>query len=147
MQKGGKVSVYHAEVINLSLKETKLIQQFQILKVKKRFLGCVKIVTLSIPSQEIKEAVKLFQENMSTKLNKEWYITFHNAERVIIVFREKIFDLSGKGMKPIYQKSLDVSMAEDKDKWNEMITYAKSLGIPEEQCDFLPEDFREQKYD
>lgn len=140
------MSVYHAEVINLSLKETNLVHQFQILKVKKRFLGFVKIYTISIPSKDIKETVKIFQENMSTNLKKEWYITFHNAERVIIVFREKIFDLSGKGINPTYQKKIDVSKSEDEVKWNEMIAYAKSLGIPDEQCDFLPEDFMEQKY-
>lgn len=137
---------YHAEVINLSLENDKILEEFQILSTKKRFLGFVKIITIAIPEEKIEKTVKLFQKNMSTKLNKEWYITFHNAERVIVVFRERIFHLSGKGIVPVYQKRLDVSKAGDKDKWEELIQYAKSLGVPDSQCDFLPEDFEKETY-
>ena len=31
-------------------------------------------------------------------------------------------------------------------RWDDMIQYAKSLGVPDEQCDFLPEDFTKQEY-
>lgn len=80
-------------------------------------------------------------------MNKEWYITFHTTENVIIVFRKRIFNLSGKGIKPIYQKCIDTSCAEEKQKWDDMIAYAKSLGIPDSQCDFLPEDFKIKERD
>ena len=137
---------YHAEVINISLNNDKILRNFPILDVKKRFLGFVKIYTVAVPEINIDETIKLFQENMGTRLKKEWYITFHNAEYVIIVFRKRIFKLSGKGIKPIYKKILDISNAEERDKWNEVIRYAKSLGIPDEQCDFLPEGFDERIY-
>lgn len=83
---------------------------------------------------------------MSTALKKEWYITFHTSENVIVVFREKIFVMSGKGIVPVYKKRIDTSHAKDKQKWDDMIQYAKSLGVPDEQCDFLPEDFTKQEY-
>lgn len=137
---------YHAEVINLSLKNDKMLEGFQILHTNKRFLGFVKIITIAIPEDEIEKTVELFQKKMSTRLNKEWYITFHNAERVIVVFRKRIFHLSGKGIVPIYQKLLDVSRAEEKDNWEELIQYAKSLGVPDSQCDFLPENFEKESY-
>lgn len=89
------MSYYHAEVINMSLKSNKILEEFQIIDIKKRFLGFVKIITIAIPEGKIEKTVELFQKNMSTKLNKEWYITFHNAERVIVVFRKRIFNLSG----------------------------------------------------
>lgn len=130
---------YYAEVINLSLKNDKILEDFPILSIKKRFLGLLKIFTIEVDEKNIDETVKLFQKNMSTKLRKEWYITFHTEEKVIIVFRKRIFKLSGKGIVPVYQKVLDVSGAEDKEKWEEVIRYAKSLGVPDNQCDFLPE--------
>lgn len=130
---------YYAEVINLSLKNDKILEDFPILSIKKRFLGLLKIFTIEVDEKNIDETVKLFQKNMSTKLRKEWYITFHTEEKVIIVFRKRIFKLSGKGIVPVYQKVLDVSGAEDKEKWEEVIQYAKSLGVPDNQCDFLPE--------
>lgn len=138
---------YHAEVINLSLKDRSIIKKYPILKCKKRFLGLCKIYTIAIPEKEIAGAINLFQENMSNALGKEWYITFHTAEKVVVVFRDRIFNLSGKGISPVYQKCIDTSHAEDKTNWDEMIQYAKSLGVPEEQCDFLPEDFATQKYE
>lgn len=94
-----------------------------------------KIYTILIPERDIDDAVKLFQSNLSTALNKEWYITFHTAEKVIVVFREKVFRVSGKGIIPIYQKCVDTSYAEDKQKWNEVVEYAKPLGVPDEQCE------------
>ena len=137
---------YHAEIINLSLKDKKMIKEYPLLSVKKRFLGYVKIYTISIPKDNIERVINTFQSNMSTVLKKEWYITFHTAQNVIVVFRKKVFYLSGKGITPLYQKCIDTSHAEDKQEWDEMIEYAKTLGIPDEQCDFLPEDFNKRDY-
>lgn len=140
------MSCYRAEIINLSLKDDKLIMKYPILHVKKRLLGFVKIYMVSIPENKVEETARKFQENMSTKLKKEWYITFHNAEQVIIIFRKRIFKLSGRGIVPVYQERLNTANAEDKEKWDEMIQYAKSLGIPDSQCDFLPEGFDKWEY-
>ena len=49
--------------------------------------------------------------------------------------------MSGKGIVPVYQKSIDTENVEDKELWYEMLAYAKSIGVPERQCDFLPEGF------
>lgn len=137
---------YHAEIVNLSLKNKKMLKKYVMLECRKRFLGLCKIYTLIIPERELDDAVNMFQSNLSTALNKEWYITFHTAEKVIIVFREKVFRVSGKGIIPVYQKCIDTSCAEDKHTWDEIVAYAKSLGVPDEQCDFLPEDFAKIEY-
>ena len=144
---GGKLmGNYHAEIVNLSLKNKKMIKEYVILKCRKWFWGLCKIYTIIIPERDIDDAANMFQSNLSTVLNKEWYITFHTAEEVIIVFREKVFRVSGKGIIPVYQKCVDTSCAEDKQKWDEVVAYAKSLGVPDEQCDFLPEDFAKIEY-
>ncbi len=57
-------------------------------------------------------------------------ITFHNRERVIVIFRTRIFDLSGKGITPIHGKILDISHAEDKENGNGLISYAKNYVKP-----------------
>ena len=84
---------------------------------------------------------QLFSIKYEYTAKKEWYITFYNENKVIIVFRSKIFKLSPSGISPIHGKLIDISSAEQKNEWNEMINYAKSLGIPDSQCDFLPEKF------
>ena len=92
------MSCYHGEVINLSLRDVTILNKFKIIDIKKRFLGLVKIYTVELPSEKIENIVKYFQSNMSTNLKKEWYITVHNRERIFIIFRMRIFDLSGKGI-------------------------------------------------
>lgn len=140
------VKNYHAEIINMSLLDPEIINRYQIVDTKKRFCGLIKIFTISVPENEMEDIAKLFQKNLSTKFGKEWYITFHNDEKVMVVFRKRIFKLSGTGIAPVHQKKLDTSHAVERDKWDEMIQYAKSLGVPDNQCDFLPEDFRKREY-
>ena len=84
------MNYYHAEVINLSLKDKNILKKFPVISCKKRFWGLCKIYTIAIPEKDIAEVVKAFQENMSTALKKEWYITFHTSENVIVVFRKKV---------------------------------------------------------
>ena len=57
-------------------------------------------------------------------------ITFHNRERVIVIFRTRIFELPGKGITPIHGKILDISHAEDNENGNELISYAKNYVKP-----------------
>ena len=139
------MSYYRGEIVNLSLQNVSILRKFKVVDIKRRFCGLIKIYTIEFPDEKIEEIVKCLQANMSTKLKKEWYITLYNKKRVIIVFRSRIFDLSGVGITPVHGEMLDISSAEDKANWNEMINYAKSLGIPDSQCDFLPEDFQ-RKY-
>lgn len=56
------MSYYHAEVINMSLKSNKILKEFQIIDIKKRFLGLVKIITIAIPEGKIEKTVELFQK-------------------------------------------------------------------------------------
>lgn len=124
------MSCFYGEVINLSLRDISMLKKFKIVCIKKRFLGLAKIYTVELPSEKIEEIAKNFQSNMSTNLKKEWYITFHNRERVMVIFRTRIFYLSGKGITPIHGKILDISHAEDKENGNELISYAKNYVKP-----------------
>ncbi|WP_167957982.1 hypothetical protein [Anaerosporobacter faecicola] len=137
---------YIAEVINLSLKKDSFLKQFTILTIRKRFLGLLKIYSIAIPEEQLESTILSLQSNMSTKLHKEWYITIHTDKDAIILFRNRIFRMSTVGLYPIHYQMLDTSQAVDKDKWDEMIRYAKTLGVPDDQCDFLPENFETFNY-
>lgn len=137
---------YHAEIINLSQNDTSIFKHLNVMDVRKRFWGMVKIYKISILEKDIQETINSVQSNMSRKLKKEWYATFHNSEKAIVVFRKKLFKLSTTGIIPVYQQKLDTTNSVDKEHWDEMISYAKSLNIPDNQLDFLPPDFRTEKY-
>lgn len=137
---------YHAEIINLSQNDTSIFKHLNVMDVRKRFWGMVKIYKISILEKDIQETINSVQSNMSRKLKKEWYATFHNSEKAIVVFRKKLFKLSTTGIIPVYQQKLDTTNSVDKEHWDEMISYAKALNIPDNQLDFLPPDFRTEKY-
>lgn len=73
-----EMKCYHAEVINLSLKDKKMIKKYPVLKCKNRFLGLCKIYTISISENDIEDVVKAFQKNMSTSLKKRmvYYVSY-----------------------------------------------------------------------
>lgn len=137
---------YHAEIINLSQNDISIFKCFDVIDVRKRFLGIVKIYKINIPEKDIQEIINRIQLNMSRRLRKEWYATFYNSEKAIVVFRKKTFNLSTIGISPVYQHKVDTTNSVDKKHWDEMISYAKSLNIPNNQLDFLPPDFRTEKY-
>jgi|GEM_PF-657942 len=137
---------YHAVIINLSQLDTSVFKSFNIINIQKRFLGIIKLYKISVHEKDIPETVSIVQSNMSRKLKKEWYVTFYNSERAIIVFRNKKFELSTNGITPMYQKKLNTINAADKEIWDKMICYAKSLNIPDSQLDFLPVGYKTENY-
>ena len=54
--------------------------KFKVIGVRERFLGFVKIYKISILENNLSEILTLVQHNMSRKLSKEWYATFHNTD-------------------------------------------------------------------
>lgn len=138
---------YHAEILDVSLINKKVLKDYEVLNVRKRFLGLLRIYTISMPENEIEKTVKRFQHNLGKALHKEWYITFHTNEQAIVVFREKIFRLNTEGICPVHYQLLNTEHARDKREWDNMIAYAKSLDVPDDQCDFLPDDYTKQQYD
>ncbi|MDD3260317.1 MAG: hypothetical protein PHU79_00155 [Oscillospiraceae bacterium] len=138
---------YHAEVLDVSLVQKKMLKEYTAVSVRKRFLGLLKIYTISIPENQIEETVKRFQNNLGNALHKEWYITFHTDHQAIVLFREKSFRLNTEGIQPVHYQLLNTEGAADKQNWDNMIAYARSLGVPDDQCDFLPDDYKTQQYD
>lgn len=49
---------YHAEIINMSLKDKGMIEKYTILDIRKRYLGLVKIYTIAISEDELENAVE-----------------------------------------------------------------------------------------
>lgn len=61
--------------------------------------------------------------NLQTYLERigGWYMHFWKGEKVIVVFRDKLFEID----------------YDDKSTWKEAIDYGLSVGVPKEQIDFL----------
>lgn len=111
---------YTGTIIEESIKDNRLLNQLE-------------IVGVHISSDENPDdrwhlyKVKIDEDKIS-KLSEQlrpekWYMHFWNGDLVIAVFPNKIFRFNHS----------------DKSTWAEAIEYGKSLGIPEEQLDFITE--------
>lgn len=69
----------------------------------------------------LEEDIKKLASNLKPE---KWYAHFWNGDDVIAIFPNKTFNFKHS----------------DKSTWMEAVNYGKSLGIPEEQLDFLIEE-------
>ncbi len=59
-------------------------------------------------------------EELSKHIIDDWYMHFWKGTDIIAIFKENIFQFN-------YQ---------DKNTWDEVLNYGRSIGVPEEQLDF-----------
>ena len=115
---------YHAVVIEQSLEDKGVLENFKIINTKQS--GDWDLHILEIDN--IDQAIKTIQSAMVDDKPFYWHIYDEN-EVLIVVFREKFFKLDPK----------------DKSTWSEAQKYgAELLGIPPEQLDFYPSQFSDE---
>ena len=111
---------YIGTIVEESLKDNRYINQLNVVGVR--------ISSAEIPADrwhlykvEIDEADV---DDLSSQLKQEkWYMHFWNGDQVIAVFPGKVYK---------FQHS-------NKSTWKDAVEYGKSIGIPEEQLDFIIE--------
>ncbi|OGE76545.1 MAG: hypothetical protein A3K06_02115 [Candidatus Doudnabacteria bacterium RIFCSPHIGHO2_01_52_17] len=122
---------YRGTIIEESLRNKQILESVKILQTKvervteKHKTPWIKqwtLHTVEIPE----ELANQLAENLSSDLDEEhaWYADYKNGEHHYIVYRGKIFKVDLKN--PVLYK--------------EAKQYGISLGIPEYQVDFVPED-------
>ncbi len=78
--------------------------------------------TVEIPENQVKDVAEKISKALDSEHN--WYADFKNDTHHYIIFRDKVFYID--------QKS--------KEQYDEAKRYGISLGIPEYQVDFAPDD-------
>ncbi len=78
--------------------------------------------TVEIPENEVRNVAEKISKALDSK--HDWYADFKNETHHFIIFRDKVFYID--------QKS--------KEQYDEAKRYGISLGIPEYQVDFAPDD-------
>ncbi len=101
-------------VVENSLRDKTAIQGFEI--TKSWSAGSWRLYQILIDRQAALKFGSLLEEG-------PWYVHFWEpgSDQVIAVFRDKVFTIQ-------YSKQ---------ETWTEAVAYGKSIGIPEEQLDFL----------
>lgn len=115
--------MYHGLIIDKEFIDENFPNNFKIFNKKRD--GSWGIYGIEIEDSELMETINNIQMNM--KSDENWYTHFYNNEKLIVVFRNKIFEITP-----------------DKGSWQPVIDYGKELNIPEEQLDFWPNKFEDE---
>jgi hypothetical protein len=111
---------YRGTIVEESLTDNRVLNEFEILKVRitndenpENRWHLYTVITTQPQIEQLSHYLK----------NGTWYAHFWAGDKVIAIFLGKTFT---------FQHSLPTT-------WNDAILYGKSLGIPEEQLDFVLE--------
>ena len=106
--------MYKGTIIEQSLKDVSVLNEMQIIeKNEESSTGWILYTVLASKEQLLK------LENLIN--DYKWYTHFWNDQEIIIVFKDKIFEIDKRNMSEI-QKAVE---------------HGIQIGIPEEQLDFL----------
>ncbi len=123
---------YHGIIINQSQKNKSIFKKLKIIGRKKVLFGLVILYKISVESDSLNELIKSVRENMASRLfilKQEYYAHFYRNNELIIVFKDKVFNVTT-----------------DKNAWREAIEFGKSLNIIEKQLDFTPNKVEDETY-
>ena len=116
--------MYHGILIDQEFTNKSFPKTFKIFA--KKQVGSWGIYGVEIEDSQLEKSIKKIQENMKDK--EPWYSHLYNNTKLIVIFKNKVFRavLHVSSLKPI-------------------IDYGKKLNIPEEQLDFRPKRFQDEK--
>ncbi|TRZ53428.1 hypothetical protein D4R99_00840 [bacterium] len=106
--------MYKGTIIENSLKDRSILDQIEV--IKRYNLEDWTLDDVLVKNEQI--------QNLQNCLDKgPWYIHLweEGKDNIKVIFRDKIFDIKFS----------------DKSSWINAVAYGKSIGIPEEQLDFL----------
>lgn len=115
--------MYHGIVIDQEFTNKSFPESFKVFARKQD--GSWGIYGIEVDDSQLQEAINRIQENM--KSDEAWYAHLYNDERLIVIFKNKVFDVKPHA-----------------ESWKPIVDYGKKLNILEEQLDFWPNRFQDE---
>lgn len=84
-----KQPFYHGIIIDCSFKDKNFVNNFNIFN--KKISGNWNIFGIVVKKDELENVIKDIQANL---VNKGYYVHLYNDEDVIVVFKEKVFNVT-----------------------------------------------------
>lgn len=124
----GDTIVWHAIIVDKSLKDPKVIDGLKVLGVQDAPEAGWKLYKVEVADDNLKDTIAMVQQKLSAG---GWYVHFYSEDgtKIVVVFRHRVFELVNN---PSF--------------WKPAIEYGKSVGIPEEQLTFSPNKFEEEGF-
>lgn len=117
--------MYHGIIIDQSFTDLTFPETFK--KFAKRQDGDWGIYGVEVDDSDIEVVMGKIQDKM--KSDEPWYAHFYNDEKLIVVFKDKVFRVEP-----------------NQSSWLPIIEYGQNLQIPVEQLDFWPNRFQDETH-
>ena len=118
-------NVFHAILIDKAFRDPELPENFKIFATRYSKDLDWHLYGVEIEKNNLDKAIKLIQDGM--KSDAPYYTHFYDGEQIIVVFKEKIFNVKS-----------------DKSTWEPILKFGRETNIPEEQLDFWPYRFEQE---
>jgi hypothetical protein len=117
--------MYHGIIVDQEFNDPSFCDSLKSFDKKKS--GSWTLYGIEIEDSQVENTIYKIQQNM--KIDEPWYAHLYNDGKLIVIFKDRVFDV-----KP------HVST------WQSIIEYGRKLNIPEEQLDFWPNRFQDEKH-
>ena len=117
--------MYHGIIIDQEFNDPSFYSSFKIFGDKKS--GSWTLYGIEIEDSQLENTILGIQQNMKT--NEPWYAHLYNDDKLIVIFKNKVFNIKSHAS-----------------TWQPIIEYGRKLNIPEEQLDFWPNRFQDEKH-
>ncbi|KKQ24947.1 MAG: hypothetical protein US62_C0047G0010 [Candidatus Woesebacteria bacterium GW2011_GWA1_37_8] len=117
--------MYHGILIDQEFTDKSFPKSFKVFNKKQD--GSWGVFGIEIEDSQLEDSIKKIQVNM--RADKPWYAHLYNDNQLIVIFKNKVFRVES------YISS-----------WKPIIDYGKELKIPEEQLDFWPNRFQDERH-
>lgn len=117
--------MYHGIIIDQEFNDPSLCNSFK--GFAKKQSGSWGIYGIEIEDSQLENTIYKIQQNMKTR--EPWYSHLYNDDKLIVIFKDKVFNVKPHAS-----------------TWQPIIEYGKKLNIPEEQLDFWPNRFQDEKH-
>ena len=117
--------MYHGIILDDEFTDSTYPEQLAIFAKRKSTSNEWVLYGIEVSEDKIAEIILEVQSNM--KSDQSYYAHFYNDEKLIVVFKDKVFDVTPH-----------IST------WKPIIEYGKKLNISEEQLDFWPNRFQDE---
>lgn len=122
-----KKNVYHGIILDAEFIDSSYPEKFKIFAKRKSSDEDWTLYGIEVEEKDLKKTIVAIQKCM--KLDQPYYAHFYNDNKLIVIFKDKIFHVSPH-----------IST------WNKIIEYGKKLKIPTEQLDFWPNRFQDEAH-
>lgn len=117
--------MYHGIIIDQEFADKVFPESFKVFAKKQD--GSWGIYGVEIEDSDLPETIKRIQANM--KSDTPWYAHLYNDKELVVIFKDKIFKVTPHA-----------------DSWKPISDYGRDLNIPEEQLDFWPNRFQDERH-